>query len=331
MKPMTDRRFVLAALTFALVAGCSGKGAPAATPPSSASFAAELASTDLISGTPQDLEIGLFHSDQTTGVQLVTFGQIAIQLEYQATANSALQPGPAVTGTYLPAPGTTQTGPAPTLSDPGTARGVYLARGVTFARPGLWTASVSANIQAVGPITAAVTTFYVTKTHALPAPGDRVVGKLDVANHVMGEKGVPPSAIDSRALDGAPIPDPELHRWTIKNAVAQHRPILIVFATPTYCISQFCGPTTDAIAALAKQYATRAVFIHIEIYHSYDLQKQKGVINEAAYDWLYRNHDLTEPWIYLVGADGIIQHRWGPLFDPTEVAKDLAALPPMKA
>jgi len=330
---MPARRIVLAVLPLLLAAGCSGKGTDSSTtpPPSSASFAAELASTDLISGTPQDLEVGVFHSDQQTGVQLVTFGQISIQLGYMANANAAPAPGPHLTATYLPAPGTAQTGPAPALSNPATARGVYLARAVTFDRPGLWTAAVSANVQSVGTIAVSVTTFYVAKAHALPAPGDRVTGKLDVANHVMGDKGVPLSAIDSRAQSGAPIPDPELHRWTIRDAVAQHRPILVVFSTPTYCISQFCGPTTDAVEALAKQYTNRAVFIHIEIYNSYDTQKQKGVINRAAYDWLYRNHDLTEPWLFLIGADGVIQHRWGPLFDPTEVAKDLAALPPMKA
>lgn len=329
---MTARRIVLATLAFTLLAGCSGKGTQA--PPSGAAttnFAAELASTDLISGVPQDLEMGVFRSDQQTGVQLVTFGQITIQLAYLADAGATPQPGQKMTATYLPAPGTTLTGPAPTLSNPGTARGVYLARGVLFAKPGLWTASVSADIQGVGAVNVAVTTFYVAKTHALPAPGDKVTGKLDIANEVIGDAGVSPASIDSRALNGAPIPDPELHRWTIEDAVAQHRPILVVFATPTYCISQFCGPTTDAVAALAKQYATHAVFIHIEIYHSYNTAKQKGVFNRAAYNWLFRNQDLTEPWLYLIGSDGVITHRWGPLFDPAEVGKDLAALPPMKS
>jgi hypothetical protein len=50
------------------------------------------------------------------------------------------------------------------------------------------------------------------------------------------------------------------------------------------------------------------------------------VINKAAADWLYRNNDLTEPWLYLIGANGVIIDRWGPLFDQNEVAKELAAL-----
>ena len=127
-------------------------------------------------------------------------------------------------------------------------------------------------------------------------------------------------------IDRSSIPETELHRWTIAHAIAEHRPVLVIFATPTYCQSQFCGPTTEGVAALAARYADRAVFIHIEIWRDY----QKSVINKAAADWLYRNGNLTEPWLYLIGSDGIIKDRWGPLFDPAEVAKDLAALPPMK-
>jgi hypothetical protein len=143
----------------------------------------------------------------------------------------------------------------------------------------------------------------------------------------MDSKGVPPAAIDSRALDGAPIPDPELHRWTIAKALAEHRPIVVVFATPTFCVSQFCGPVTDGVQSLAGTYANRAVFIHIEIWRNF----QKSVVNKAAADWLYRNGDLVEPWLYVIGADGIIKDRWGPLFDMNAVAKELAQLPPMKS
>ena len=38
---------------------------------------------------------------------------------------------------------------------------------------------------------------------------------------------------------------------------------------------------------------------------------------------------MTEPWLYLIGPDGVIADRWGPLFDPEQVAAALDALPPM--
>jgi hypothetical protein len=330
MMGMTVRRSLLVVLATLVVAGCTSKD-PGPVPPSNTSttFGAELASTDLISGTPQDVEIGLLHSDPQAGVQLVAFGTVTFQFGFLGSdPSSTPQPGPTSTASYLPSPETQQTGTGPALAGP-EARGVYVAKDVTFDRPGLWTAAVSADVQNVGALNTSVTTFVVSKDHILPGPGDAVTGKLDVQNRVIGDPGVPASAIDSRALDGAPIPDPLLHRWTIRDAIAQHRPILVVFATPTYCISQFCGPTTDAVSTLEQQYADRAVFIHVEIYYSYNTNKQQGVFNKAAAAWLYRNQDLTEPWLYLIGSDGVIQHRWGPLFDPNEVAKDLAALPKM--
>ena len=40
---------------------------------------------------------------------------------------------------------------------------------------------------------------------------------------------------------------------------------------------------------------------------------------------LYRNGDLTEPWLFLIGADGTIIDRWTPLFDEAEVRAELEA------
>jgi hypothetical protein len=145
----------------------------------------------------------------------------------------------------------------------------------------------------------------------------------------MASTDAPPEAIDSRAQDGAPVPDPELHRWTIARAIAQHRPALVLFATPLYCTSQLCGPSVDGLAALAQAHPDKAVYIHVEIWRDY----QNSVINRAAADWLWpdRTKDFTEPWLFLIGADGSVLDRWSPLFDPAEVAAELEALPDMGA
>ena len=208
------------------------------------------------------------------------------------------------------------------LSDPNDARGVYQAD-VTFDRAGFWQVDVTADVPGMGAQTLS-TEFPVSAKPTLPAPGDRA---LPTENLTMNSKGAPPAAIDSRALDGAPVPDPDLHETTIAAALAAHRPILVIFATPTFCQSRFCGPSVDGVEALAHRYRDRAVFIHIEIWRDFN----KSVINKAAADWLYRNGDLTEPWLYLIGSDGVIKDRWGPLFDPAEVAKELAELPRMKS
>ncbi len=328
---MNARRSLLAVVALALVtAACSSGGSATGASSSSASgatsFAAEVATSDLSVGAPQRVEVGVFSSTSDGGVQLLSFGTVQLAFAFVGTGASAT-PGPTAIATYLPAPGTQANGTGPALTSPGTARGVYQAEDVSFDQPGNWQVEVTADVQGAGTqhLTAA---FPVLEEPLLPAPGQKA---LKTENLTMASTGVPPSAIDSRALDGAPIPDPELHRWTIAKALTEHRPIVVVFATPTYCMSQFCGPTTDAVQALAGTYGDKAVFIHVEIWKDY----QNSVVNQGAAEWLYppalqkANGDLTEPWIYLIGADGVIQDRWGPLFDTDELAKDLQALPRM--
>ena len=53
---------------------------------------------------------------------------------------------------------------------------------------------------------------------------------------------------------------------------------------------------------------------------------------QAAIDWLQMpNGDLTEPWLFLIGADGRVVDRWGSMWSEAEVEAEVEALPPMKA
>jgi hypothetical protein len=184
-------------------------------------------------------------------------------------------------------------------------------------------ADVTADVKGLGPQTAQAS-FAVQEQPSLPAPGDRA---QPTENLTVDSKGVPLAAIDSRAASTGTIPDPELHEWTIARAIARGRPALVVFATPVFCVSRFCGPVTEMVEDLSRRYADRAVFIHIEIWKDYDQQ----VLNQAALDWLQMpNGDLTEPWLFLIGADGTIADRWSSMWSEAEVQTELEALPPMR-
>jgi hypothetical protein len=210
------------------------------------------------------------------------------------------------------APGTQADTGTAHLTDPSTARGVYELDG-SFDRPGIWQAQGS--FQVDGSKQSLSATFPVLVHPALPAPGERA---LKTDNLTMASK-VNPEAIDSRAQGGEPVPDPELHRDTIAGAIAAHRAALVLFATPVYCQSQFCGPSTDALVQIAKTGPKDADYIHVEIWKDFGAH----VVNRAAADWVFRNGDLTEPWLYLIAPNGMIVDRWGPLFDPTQVAAEL--------
>ncbi len=99
----------------------------------------------------------------------------------------------------------------------------------------------------------------------------------------------------------------------------------MVFSTPTYCVSRFCGPVTDMVLGLSRDYKDRAEFIHVEIWRDFE----KGEINKAAAEWLYRGEDLQEPWVFLIGADGKIVARWDNVATREEIEPLLRGLPPL--
>ena len=274
------------------------------------------ASVDLYTKDPQRVDLGLVMPDNS----LVSFGTVDVAF---SLVGGAGHPGPTATATFVPTFGTPERSDGPVVTQPNEGRGVYEATDVVFDTPGVWVADVTADVKGLGPQTAQAS-FAVQEQPSLPAPGDRA---QPTENLTVDSKGVPLAAIDSRAASTGTIPDPELHEWTIARAIARGRPALVVFATPVFCVSRFCGPVTEMVEDLSRRYADRAVFIHIEIWKDYDQQ----VLNQAALDWLQMpNGDLTEPWLFLIGADGTIADRWSSMWSEAEVQTELEALPPMR-
>jgi hypothetical protein len=313
-----------AALALVLLAACTDGEASPSGPTASATqgiqFAAQMATVDLYTGVQQRAQIGVFGTDPEQGTAPLGFGTIDVAYSYLGADGSATpEPGPTGTGHYVAAYGFPQDG---TQAIDGASRGVYQTE-VTFDQAGLWQAEVTFEPDGLGSVTLA-TTFPVVEHPAYPAPGDRAPR---TNNLTLESADVDPSSIDSLAVDGGSIPDPELHEWTVEDAIAQHRPVLLIVGTPAYCTSQICGPETEAVMQLAKRYPDRAVYIHLELWKDFDGQ----VINEGAAEWVYRDGDAFDPWLFLIDADGRVVDRWMPLFDFDEVAAALEALPSMKA
>lgn len=60
--------------------------------------------------------------------------------------------------------------------------------------------------------------------------------------------------------------DPKLHRSRIASSLREGRPAVVARSTPVDCVSRFCGPITDMVQQLARDYSDRADFIHVEIW-----------------------------------------------------------------
>jgi hypothetical protein len=316
-------RHTASVLALGLVAAActSGGDLEPTGPRPGGQVSAQMASSDHYVGAPQRVAVGLVLPDR----RLVSFGSVDVSFSYIGTAEEQVepQPGPGAIAVYLPTPGTADGAGGPAVTLPSEARGVYQAEDVTFDRAGFWQVDVTGEVEGLGALRAA-TVFAVLEEPRYQAPGDRA---LRTENLTVESDDAPPAAIDSRAASRGEVPDPELHEWTIAEAVRQGRPALVVFSTPVYCVSEFCGPVTEVIEDLAARYDDRAVFIHVEIYRDH----RENTINQAAADWLLRDGTLTEPWLYLIGADGTIVDRWATLWREDEVVAALEALPPMRA
>lgn len=300
---------------------CSGDGGPDPTGPADVPLSAQVATVDLYVGAPQRVQIGISGATESQGAQVLSYGTVDVAFAFLPEGEDAV-PGPTATATYIPAYLTDDSGSAPALTNPSTARGTYQAR-VEFDRAGIWEATVTAQIDGVGARTLTAS-FPVVEDPAYPAPGDKAPR---TRNATLDTKGVEPTTLDSAAVDGK-IPDPALHGWTVADALAEGRPIVVIVATPAYCQSRFCGPENQAIADLAAKYDDRAAFVHLEVWKQYE-PPDTYVVNEAAADWIFRDNNLTEPWTFLVGPDGRIVDRWMPLFDPGEIERILRELPPI--
>ena len=77
---------------------------------------------------------------------------------------------------------------------------------------------------------------------------------------------------------------------------------MLLFATPQLCQSRVCGPVTDIALQLQAEYGDRVEFIHQEVYADNDP-------NKGLRPPLQQFNLRSEPWLFVVGADGEVTSR----------------------
>ena len=301
-------------LVMAIVSGVigAGVGRAEAASNSGSKINAVMASFDPYAGADQRLIIGLLANDGRT----LAFGQVNFAIGYAGTKERPLKQVTAtqhIAAPYLPIPdGQPPSGDTSTsrLVRPSKSRGVYGGT-VRFDKPGLWRVQIKGR-NGSQPFSAQ-TVFEVAAAPQVTPIGEPAPRST---NPLPGAPGTALRAIDSRA-DGPSVPDPELHQISVADAIASGKPLLVVVSTPTYCVSQFCGPITDNIQKLARQYGDRMNFVHLEVWRSFRTQQ----FNDAAAEWVRRrdNKDANEPWVFVVDRSGTVVER----FDNVATAQEL--------
>jgi hypothetical protein len=127
---------------------------------------------------------------------------------------------------------------------------------------------------------------------------------------------------DLAELSTATHPEPKLYERSVAQALAAKEPFVVAFATPKFCASRACGPVVDVVDEARQEYASRGVrFIHVEVYTDND--PDKGVN-----PWMREWNLQTEPWVFVVDADGKIAAK----FEGSASAEELrAAIEPVAA
>ena len=87
-------------------------------------------------------------------------------------------------------------------------------------------------------------------------------------------------------------------------------PIMLLFATPQFCLSRVCGPVVDVAEQVKQEYGDEAAFIHMEIYKDNDPSLEVVRPQVRAFDL------PNEPWLFAINRQGrvssLIQGAFGP-------------------
>lgn len=176
--------------------------------------------------------------------------------------------------------------------------GYYVPAKFTYA--GTWGIAVEAELKD-GTTGVDSIPFQVYEKPNMAAPGDEAPPSDNLTKHDVQDI----SEIDS----GSPPND--MHDVKIKDSIAAGRPVVVVFSTPAFCTSRFCGPVNEEVESLMEKYGDAVDFVHIEIWRDFD----KKVMNPTVREWLiWPDGSLREPVVYAVDKAGVIYDRWeGPV------------------
>jgi hypothetical protein len=109
---------------------------------------------------------------------------------------------------------------------------------------------------------------------------------------------------DAAAITTQTPPDESLLQYSVADSLNAKVPFVVTFATPKFCSSRTCGPVVDVEEEVQHRLEGENVrFIHVEVYEDND--PAKGY-NQWMQEWNLR----TEPWTFLVDADGKIAERF---------------------
>jgi len=198
-------------------------------------------------------------------------------------------------------------------------RAFYVAT-PTLTQPGPWGAAVAVHDPATGVTTGAKLQFTVSEGGTGPRIGDAAPAVKTLTLADVGG--------DIRKISSDPTPEPSFYETSLDAALAAKEPFLLAFATPAFCTSAQCGPTLDVVKAVVKTAPIRVVAVE-----PYQLVYQDGRLKPVLRDGNFVPVEAanafgipTEPWLFIVGADGKIASSFEAVVGEQELTDAIRAV-----
>ena len=127
-----------------------------------------------------------------------------------------------------------------------------------------------------------------------------------------------------------PRPNAAFYQTSVADALAAHKPFMLIFATPKFCTSAQCGPTLDRFKPIAAA-NPNVTFINVEPYQLHDVDGQLQPVLDAtnnlqATDVTTQWGLLSEPWIFAVDRAGIVRGSYEVTISDSELTTVLAEI-----
>ena len=192
-------------------------------------------------------------------------------------------------------------------------KGVYVGE-ATFPNAGAWTADFITAAPGSPPTTLSFG-FDVKARTQVVSPGDPAPSvKTPTLEDVGGD-------VAKVSTDSAPVK--RFYETSEADALAAKKPFVLIFATPKFCQTATCGPALDRVKPVAAAHPS-VTFINVE---PYQLKLEGGSLqpvldaggNLVPVEATTAFHLVSEPYVFVVGADGKVSASFELVFSPEEI------------
>jgi len=114
------------------------------------------------------------------------------------------------------------------------------------------------------------------------------------------------------------------HDVSLDQALTQGRPLAVLVATPGFCQTAVCGPVLEVLLRAQPEVGDRVRFVHLEVYAT---RPTGPDISRTPLSPAVKAFGLvSEPVLFLVGADGMVKERIDGVYGTSEATAALKKL-----